>query len=306
MQVIRLGRLAPAVAVAAFLTACADTPTPLGPVGVQAPQASVSPGSIAQGEVWICKDGGGDAGTFEFAFSSVNDAGGAGPNGTVQVDAGQCVRAVALDQSAVGPSARYRFTITETAMPADWALTGISVAWTSANAPALQPVVDVPNATVSNVRAANDLGATVTFTNAYTPPPPPPVGCTYTQGYWKTHSEFGPAPYDATWAQLANGASTTFYLSGKSWYEVFWTAPGGNAYFNLAHQYMAAKLSIMNGADGSAVASEIAAAEALFAAYTPAQIGALRGNSALRAQFLALAGTLDNYNNGLIGPGHCD
>ena len=33
-------------------------------------------------------------------------------------------------------------------------------------------------------------------------------GCTLTPGYWKTHSEFGPAPYDDNWANLPNGAST--------------------------------------------------------------------------------------------------
>lgn len=27
-------------------------------------------------------------------------------------------------------------------------------------------------------------------------------GCTLTQGYWKTHSRYGPAPYDTTWAKV--------------------------------------------------------------------------------------------------------
>jgi hypothetical protein len=134
-------------------------------------------------------------------------------------------------------------------------------------------------------------------------------GCTLTQGYWKTHSAFGPAPYDNTWASLpgGQGASTTFFLSGQTWFQVFRTAPAGNAYYNLARQYMAARLNILNGASAPAsVTNAIATATTLFNTYTPAQIGALKGKNSLRQQFISLAGTLASYNEGAIGPGHCD
>jgi hypothetical protein len=49
----------------------------------------------------------------------------------------------------------------------------------------------------------------------------------------------------------------------------------------------------------------IAAAETLFSTYTPAQVAAMRGNNPVRQQFISLAYTLDQYNNGYIGPGHC-
>lgn len=134
------------------------------------------------------------------------------------------------------------------------------------------------------------------------------AGCTLTQGYWKTHSELGPAPYDNTWAQLPNGASTTFFSSGKSWYQVFWTPPaGGNVYYQLAHQYMAAVLNRLNGASSTAaVDAALASAVTFFNAYTPATAGALGKTSAARKNALALAGTLASYNEGDIGPGHCD
>ncbi len=136
------------------------------------------------------------------------------------------------------------------------------------------------------------------------------TGCTLTQGYWKTHSSYGPASKpDATWNLLPGGLGpdTVFFLSGASWYQVFWTAPAGNAYYNLAHQYMAARLNILDGASAPAsVADAITAATALFNAYTPAQIAALKGSDALRKQFVDLAGILGSYNEGLIGPGHCD
>jgi hypothetical protein len=64
-------------------------------------------------------------------------------------------------------------------------------------------------------------------------------GCTLTQGYWKTYSDRGPAPYDADWltAVTALKEETLFFNSGRTWYAVFWTPPAGNANYNLAHQY---------------------------------------------------------------------
>lgn len=160
--------------------------------------------------------------------------------------------------------------------------------------------------TVENTASftTNDSGATGSSSWTVDVNVPCAGGCTLTPGYWKTHSSFGPAPYDDTWAQV--GENSTFFLSGKSYYGVLWTAPSGNAYFILAHAYIAAKLNVLNGASiPSGVQLAYDTATTLFNTYTPAQIGALRGSSSLRAQFVSLANTLDNYNNGLLGPGHC-
>jgi hypothetical protein len=126
-------------------------------------------------------------------------------------------------------------------------------------------------------------------------------GCTLTPGYWKTHSIYGPAPYDDTWALI--GEDTTFFLSTQTWYQVLWTNPaGGSAYYILAHAYIAAKLNLLNGASSTpTVDAALAAAEAFFGAYTPAS----PLSKDLRKQIIAIAGILDNYNNGLTGPGHC-
>lgn len=126
-------------------------------------------------------------------------------------------------------------------------------------------------------------------------------GCSLTPGYWKTHSSYGPAPYDDTWALLPAGADSTFFLSGASYYNVLWTAPKGNAYYILAHAYIAAVLNNLNGADTSAVDGIIAQATTFFQTHTPdASL-----TKAERNMILKWASTLDNYNNGLIGPGHC-
>ena len=130
------------------------------------------------------------------------------------------------------------------------------------------------------------------------------AGCTLTQGYWKTHSHLGPAPYDAAWLNVGPaGSSTQFFSLGKTWYEVFWTPPSGNANYNLAHQYMAAKLNILDGASTTpAVDAAILYAETYFTSLG-SLAAAPSGN--LRKTVLAAASTLDRYNNGLIGPGHC-
>lgn len=125
-------------------------------------------------------------------------------------------------------------------------------------------------------------------------------GCTLTQGYWKTHSEKGPAPYDQTWAYLPYGAGTTFFKSELSWYDVFWTPKAGNAYYILAPQYMAAVLNGMAGADLTAVSATLAKAKAFFEAYTPTDW------SESKSVVVGWANDLDAFNNGHTGPGHCD
>jgi len=149
-------------------------------------------------------------------------------------------------------------------------------------------------------------------------------GCTLTQGYWKTHSEFGPAPYDDTWSLLPNGASTVFFtLSGKTWHQVLWTTPSGvctpnsssktgptrpstpvvnQCYYILAHQYIAAKLNILNGASSTpAVDAAIVWATQFFNTNGPTS----SIPKAMQQTAISYASLLDQYNNGLIGPGHC-
>lgn len=149
------------------------------------------------------------------------------------------------------------------------------------------------------------------------------VGCTLTQGYWKTHNDSfkGGAPTDNNWENITTLAELTGFFTNAlpsypligpnippfTWFSVFWTAPKGNAYYNLAHQYMAAKLNILNGASETpAVTSAISAVEDFFDFYTPASFVLLGKKNPLRAQVIGWAGTLGSYNEGAVGPGHCD
>ena len=77
----------------------------------------------------------------------------------------------------------------------------------------------------------------------------------------------------------------------------------------MAHQFIAATLNIANGASvPDAVQKALDDAAALFGQYTPAEV-ALKKTAVEKArqeQFKKLVGILDDYNNGKIGPGHCD
>ncbi|MGD8866262.1 MAG: hypothetical protein PVI01_01505 [Gemmatimonadales bacterium] len=153
----------------------------------------------------------------------------------------------------------------------------------------------------------NDTGAT--GSDSWTVAVNAPCGpnCTLGQGYWKNHSEHGPAKYDETWAYLPDGADTRFFDSGLSWLETMRTAPkGGNAYFILARQYAAAWLNGLRGADVSAVAAEIQRAAELLDQYdgNPDGMDLIAGD--VRKEFIQIAETLDYFNNGRLGPGKCD
>ena len=125
--------------------------------------------------------------------------------------------------------------------------------------------------------------------------------CTYTQGYWKTH---GPVPTGNNvnmWPVTSLTLGTVNYTDLQL-QAIFNTPAQGNGLISLAHQLIAAKLNIANGADGSSVAATIAAADALIGSLVVPPVGA---GSLAPSTISSLSTTLDNYNNGLIGPGHC-
>lgn len=137
--------------------------------------------------------------------------------------------------------------------------------------------------------------------------PPPPceqdMGCTLTQGYWGTHSNYGPAAYDPNWATI--GEDTSFFLSGTTWYGAITTVPKGNGYWILSNQYVAAILNQNNGAYvPSGVQDILDAATAWFAGAVPDNCSA-GGSCGLQKDWAAV---LDTYNNGIYpgGPGHCE
>ena len=122
---------------------------------------------------------------------------------------------------------------------------------------------------------------------------PPGENCTRTQGYWKNHPENWPVN------DITIGGIT--YTQDEA-IEILKTPPRRDATYILAHQLIAAKLNILSGADGSAVADTIAAADDWL---VDNPLGSNPDNPG-RQVGIALARMLDQYNIGIIGPGHCD
>jgi hypothetical protein len=133
---------------------------------------------------------------------------------------------------------------------------------------------------------------------------PPTQGCTYTQGYWKTHGPVGcnPSSGSNTWPVTSLTLGSVSY-SDAQLCSILNTPAAGNGILTLAHQLIAAKLNIANGADGTAVAAAIAAADAMIGGLIipPVGVGFLAPGATS-----ALVTTLANYNEGLTGPGHCN
>jgi len=125
-------------------------------------------------------------------------------------------------------------------------------------------------------------------------------GCTRTQGYWKNHASDS-KHYDATWAKVGEG--TAFFKSNQTYYSILGVQPKGNAYYILAHQYVAATLNMKVASAPNAVMTAYNQATTFFNTYTPAQVA---GDKSLHSKATQLAGILDDYNNGKTGPGHCD
>jgi len=77
----------------------------------------------------------------------------------------------------------------------------------------------------------------------------------------------------------------------------------GNGLVILAHQLIASKLNIANGADPAAVQQSVIAADSMIGGLIVPPIG----NGYLSpAQTSELTDTLTEYNEGTIGPGHCN
>ena len=115
---------------------------------------------------------------------------------------------------------------------------------------------------------------------------------TCTQGFWKNHPE----------AWLAGITIGGIAYTQEEALEILSTPPArGDATYILAHQLIAAKLNVESGADGSALGTTIADADAWLMAHP---LGSNpRGTD--REEGIALAEVLDDFNNGLLGSEDC-
>ena len=160
----------------------------------------------------------------------------------------------------------------------------------------------------------NDTGTTGSSSSTVYAHVPCGGGCTLTIGYWKTHAGFGPqadmvtpllpirlgTSGGAKSINVTTAALAVQLLSFNGSNNVFAASNGIN---KLYAQLLGAKLSGADGASLTSVASTIAAADAFLATHNSTDWAGL--TSAQKTTVNGWASTLDSYNNGLIGPGHC-
>jgi hypothetical protein len=131
-------------------------------------------------------------------------------------------------------------------------------------------------------------------------PPPPPAGCTYTQGYWKNHEE--------RWETESLSLGGVTYTQAEL-LALLNTPVRGDASLNVAHQLIAAKLNVAHGAASADATAAIGRADAWLTANADADgrlpfgIASAAGGY---AEGVEIAGVLDRFNNGELGPPHCE
>jgi hypothetical protein len=133
--------------------------------------------------------------------------------------------------------------------------------------------------------------------------------CTRTQGYWKNHCD------DYTWKYISDkGCETYFYKCEATYLDVLNTPTKGREYYILAHQFIAAKLNLLYCKHNFCkdvdyckyapykVIHAYKEADKYFCTYKPDY----KCSDEEKEYYIKLAGILDQYNNGYLGPRHCD
>lgn len=128
-------------------------------------------------------------------------------------------------------------------------------------------------------------------------------GCTDTQGYW------GNKP-DVVWPASGPQRTDLFFNSGLTYQGIMdASVSGGNAYINLAHQYIAAVLNGENGAcEPDSVSQLIALSSGYFSAFAAGSSYCSSSATGCPLQ-VTWAAILADYNQGTgvyaSNPGHC-
>ncbi|MDI6719033.1 MAG: hypothetical protein QMD46_05420 [Methanomicrobiales archaeon] len=139
----------------------------------------------------------------------------------------------------------------------------------------------------------------------------PTTGCTYGVGYWKNRGGFGPQEDMITgllplWLGTASaGKSIEVGTTPDAVYILSSEEHGtnSNGIVNLYAHLLATKLNVANGADGTAIVDAVGAADEFLASHDKDDWGTLSNGD--KGSVRSWKDTLESYNEGLIGPGHC-
>jgi hypothetical protein len=290
MKHVKLASVVAAGATLALVMACAggtgDTSSPLRAPGAisrsytTATTVGQAGDHVAnQGEVEVCKDG--TAATFDVTV-------GAALPTQVNIADGACV-VVALDNSTNNTATTV--TVTE-ASDASYALQSVDktvIQFITGTSTDLVTGPTSSTAATQSVPVNAFHGGLLVYHNE--PVAPPPGHCTFTQGWYKNHTGSWPS---------GGLTPTTVWDGGKTIIDLFNTPPKGSQYIILAHQYITALLNIQGG---STVTPAVQTALDTAAAYF---VGGGAGAGDPNVNITGVSTILDNFNNGLVGPGHCN
>jgi len=285
MRTWQLGTLV-AGAAGALLVACAggtsDTSSPIRPPGAasrsltSANVGDVGDGVANEGEVEVCKFG--TDGNFRVSVGgSVSD---------FAIPAGTC-KVVAIDKTTVT-------NVTSTVVVVE-----LSNPLYSLLSVARQRIDFIPNTqtdVLGTLAAVTDgvgvpLNAFHGDLFVYHNQAVVPAHCTYTMGWYKNHTSSWPS---------GSLTPTTQFDGGQTIIDLLNTPPKGSQYIILAHQYLTALLNIQGGSSvPPAVQTALNTAAAYFA-------GGSAGTGDPNVDITGVSTILDDYNNGLTGPGHCN
>jgi len=274
----------------AFVVACSDSATEpkasnVGKVSLDAAGSPATATPVAS-EFRVCKDGN-VAGTFIVSTSAAGA--GFGSNHTsispVTIQPGTCV-VVAEDDAPSGSGSNV--TVTESPATNLTGVAGVRVSTVSG-------ITTIANPTNGFMDFINSIhGVRLTFTNNVAS-----SGCTFTQGYYKNHESYVQQILGPNGTLNIGTLASPFLLTAAQIDANLETPPKkGDAFYILTHQLITAELNILGGGSApAAVQQAIADANALLADKVI--------SDAERDQAIALSAILDDYNNGLTGPGHC-
>ena len=305
---LAVSALSTALALAGAVACSTDTTTAPARVGLR-PAVFDLFGNANAGQLQVCKSG--TAATFTVTFGGNFNAGNivagtltpaGGTSYTFGLAANTCSIIYSRPTAAVSFDPNVTATVVETA-PAG-GITFVSVTTTTESG---NPSSTNPAARSGTVAWNMFHDAMVEFVNAPPPPPPPPAHCTFTQGYYKNHEEVVVTLLGSNNAWILAGPPRRLTVSANNLIaytaaqidEIYGTPPqGGDAELILLHQLITAELNVIGGSTPPpAVATAISQARTLMN-------GGISDAEADQAK--ELAGILDDFNNGITGPGHCD
>ncbi|WP_291423983.1 hypothetical protein [Deinococcus sp.] len=149
-------------------------------------------------------------------------------------------------------------------------------------------------------QVAPSAATTLSAQDIQTPTGP---NCTRTIGYWKNHPQQLAALLPVQLGKFGGSKSLLVDNVAQATQLLTFKGNASNGIVKLYAQLLASKLGAFGGTDISSIQDTVTQADAFLAQHNAADWSGLSASQ--QAQVLSWMTTLDRYNNGLVGPSHC-